>query len=264
MAFWQVFGTINGAVAGGVFHFIRNPGLPAGVIFQTTNAAVARNEFLTARFDLGNSSPVRKRVTAVVHAADFSDLAACTFLLQPGQPLSPYVMRMRATRAWAATPTQGATLSLYGSTVGSEVWIQFDNASLTRSPGASIAGTECIEPEEVLASASVAGAMAPARTDVSTRSRSARPRTADAAAGAGAFGGVTSWMAESSVPVDIQASVDGSHWVTVARVPPGEDWADVEVDFSAFGDGPLRVRLVYMPPGAASSGWRVIGLRIVR
>ena len=76
---------------------------------------MAANEFLTARLDLGNSSPVRKRVTVVVHANDFSDLAACTFWLPPHQPRLPYVLRMRATRAWGPSPLTTATLSVYGT-----------------------------------------------------------------------------------------------------------------------------------------------------
>ena len=102
MASWGTFGTITGGVTNGVFEFIRTAGLPAGVLIQTTGAAVSANEFLTATLDLGNSSPVRKRVTILIHSNDFSDLSACTFFLPPGLPLSTYQMKMRATKAWAA------------------------------------------------------------------------------------------------------------------------------------------------------------------
>jgi bacillolysin len=279
MSFWQAFGTITGAVTDGVFQFIRTAGLPAGVVFQATGAAVAPNEFLTAKLDLGNSSAVRKRVTVLVHANDFSDLAACTFFLPPGLPLSPYAVRMRATKAWAAGPSTGATLSIYGATVGSEPWIEVDNASLTRTPGTAIQGTECFEPVEILGSSSWAssGASASATSPASnapaalapstsraSASRAATPRTADLGRFGSAGGGSTSWLADAAAPVEVQVSHDGVEWVTLMRVPPGEDWSDVEVDLRAFAGEAIRVRLVYVPPAVATSGWRVISLRIVR
>jgi len=222
---------------------------------------VAANEFLTARFDLGNSSPVRKRVTVVVHANDFSDFAACTFWLAPGQPRSPYVMRMRATRAWAAGPLTGATLSVYGATVGAEVWIELDNLGLTRSPGAAIQGTECVEPLETatLPAADTAG-----QASRLPASRPAAPSPVDVSGLPNALAGGISWVADASAPIDVQASLDGEHWLTVARVAPGADWAEVDVDLSAFQGEPVRLRVVYVSPAAASAGSRVIRLRIVQ
>ncbi len=274
MSFWQTYGAMTSAVAGGVFYFVRLPGLPAGVIFQTTGASVRANEFLTARFDLGNSSPVRKRVTVVVHANDFSDFAACTFWLPPGLPRSPHVMRMRATRAWPSGALAGATLSVYGATVGAEVWIELDNVSLTRSPGTAVQGTECVEPIETLASSSMASATSPAATPPAADTagpasrtparRAAAPLAIDVSGSPRALAGGTSWVADASAPIDVQASRDGEHWLTVARVAPGADWADVDVDLSAFQGEAVRVRLIYVSPAAASAGWRVISLRIVR
>ena len=258
MSFWQIHGKITSVNAGGVFYFIRNPGLPAGVIYQTTGASVAANEFLTARVDLGNSSPVRKRVTVVVHANDFSDLAACTFWLPPGQPRLPYVMRMRATRAWGPSPLTTATLSVYGATVGAEVWIELDNLSLTRSPGAAIQGTECVEPE---AFGAVDTSGPASRTSAA---RPARPGSIDVSGSPRVLAGGTSWVADASAPIDVQASLDGEQWLTVARVSPGEDWAEVDVDLSAFQGEPVRLRLVYVSPAVQPAGWRVIRLRIVQ
>jgi hypothetical protein len=262
MSFWQTYGTITSAVAGGVFLFIRNPGQPAGVMFQQTGASVAPNEFLTARFDLGNSSLVRKRVTVVVHANDFSDLAACTFWLPPSLPRLPFVMRMRATRAWNPGPLTGATLSVYGATVGADVWMELDNVTLTRSPGAAIQGTECIEPD--LGAASTAATTASSRASIAATPGAAAPRTTDANGSAGALGGVTSWMADASAPIEVQTSRDGEHWLTVARVPPGGDWTDVELALGEVQGEAVRVRLVYALPAATPAGWRVISLRIVR
>ena len=98
---WGTFGQITSQIAGGVFEFFRPAGEPAGVILQNTGAGALAGTILTATFDLGNSSAVRKRVTAILHNIDFSDLTACTFWLEPGQALSPYVMRGWATQNWS-------------------------------------------------------------------------------------------------------------------------------------------------------------------
>jgi hypothetical protein len=265
LSFWQTYGTMTSAVAGGVFFFIRNPGLPAGVIFQTTNAPAAANEFLTARLDLGNSSPVRKRVSVVVHARDFSDLAACTFWLQPGQPRSPYVMRMRATRPWGSSSLTGATLSVYGGTVGAEVWMELDNVSLTRSPGTAIQGTECIEPIETLAASSTASTRPTTGSPSMAAGASPMPRavvrrTIDRNDWPRALAEGASWLADASAPIEVQVSRDGSHWVTVARVPPGDDQTEVVVDLAVAEGEPVLVRVIYVP-ASASAGWRIIRLR---
>ena len=65
---------------------------------------------MTAQFQLGNSSGVVKRVIVLLHDLDFSDLAACTFWLDPGQPLSSYTMRAFTTKTWT-----NATLSIYAA-----------------------------------------------------------------------------------------------------------------------------------------------------
>jgi hypothetical protein len=133
LASWFTFGTISWQIAGGVFEFIRNAGQPGGVVAQNTGQFVAANDIVRATFDLGNSSPVWKRVTVLLHDADFSDLTACTFWIPPGQPLSPYVVRGFATKSWT-----NAMLSVYGATVGAEPWIRFDNAVLRRTPSVFI------------------------------------------------------------------------------------------------------------------------------
>jgi hypothetical protein len=102
---------------------------------------MAANQILTASFQLGNSSAVRKRVTILLHDLDFSDLSACTFWLPPGQALSTYSMRMFATKAWT-----NATLSVYAATTGTDQYTRLDNMTLQRTPGATALGAECIEP----------------------------------------------------------------------------------------------------------------------
>ena len=139
---WSTFGTITHQISGGVFEFIRPTATPpAGVVFQATGHGMNAGEILTASFALGNSSTVRKRVTVLLHDVDFSDLAACTFWMEAGQPLSPYVVRTFATEGWANT-----TLSFYVATVGSQPWIQLDDVALRRTPGVAVNGTECLEP----------------------------------------------------------------------------------------------------------------------
>jgi len=141
---WTVFGQINFRLFGGVFEFVRPAGDPAGVVYQETNVSVPSRSIVTARFDLGNSSTVRKRVTVLLRDRDFSDLAACTFWLPAGQALMTYEIRAFATRAWVQ-----ASLSVYAATVGLEPWIRLDNVSLRPTPSQLIAGTDCLEPGAV-------------------------------------------------------------------------------------------------------------------
>ncbi len=142
---WTTFGVLTSQVAGGVFEFIRPsppPATPAGTVFQATGQAMTANQFLTATFQLGNSSAVRKRVTVLlVSDPAFSDLMACTFWLAPGQPLRPYAIQGRATIAWT-----NATLYVYAATVGNDTWTRLDNVTLARTPGTPMLGTECVEP----------------------------------------------------------------------------------------------------------------------
>ena len=138
---WGLFGQIVQQIAGGVFEFYRPAGTPAGVILQGTGQPMAANTIMTATFRLGNSSGVRKRVTVLLHEGNFSDLSACTFWLEPGQPLADYALRTFATQPWT-----NATLSIYPATIGIDQWIRLDDVVLRRTPSAAITGTECLEP----------------------------------------------------------------------------------------------------------------------
>ncbi len=139
---WGVFGTLTHQITGGVFEFLRpNNTPPAGVVFQATGQAMAANQILSATFQLGNSSPVRKRVTVILHDTDFSDLSACTFWLPPGQALSDYVYRAYTTKPWA-----NAMLSVYAASIDAQQWIRLDNVTLRRTSGTTITGTQCVEP----------------------------------------------------------------------------------------------------------------------
>jgi len=143
VASWSLFGQIVDQVSSGVFEFYRpaTPVDPAGVILQPTGTARGAGEILTAQFDLGNSSPVRKRVTVLLHDLNFSDLSACTFWLAPNQPLATYTMRSFTTKAWT-----NATISLYAATLGTETWTRLDNVSFRHTPGAATTGTVCVAP----------------------------------------------------------------------------------------------------------------------
>ena len=156
---WGLFGQIQGQVTGGVFEFIKLAGTPAGVVLQQTGQSVDAGGILTATFDLGNSSGVRKRATVILHDNNFSDLAACTFWLDPGQALGTFTMRMTTTKAW----TNG-TISIYPATSGVDQWIRLDNVTLKRTPSAVTTGTTCLEPAGTGGDAS--GAAAGAVSDV--------------------------------------------------------------------------------------------------
>jgi glucose/arabinose dehydrogenase len=156
---WGVFGQIVWQLTGGVFEFYRPAGVPAGVVLQQTGANFGTGAILTATFQLGNSSGVLKRVTVLLHSADFLDLAACTFWLPPGQPLSPYTMRMFATQPWT-----NATVSVYPATVGIDQALRLDDVTLRLTPAQAVRGTECIQPVTPSPGLAAASSARPAMT----------------------------------------------------------------------------------------------------
>ncbi len=299
---WGTFGQVYIEQNNGVLEFLKLAGAPAGVVLQQTLQAMTLNQFMTATLDLGNSSPVRKRVTVIIHDNDFSDLAACTFWLPPGLPLSTFQVRMRATEAWT-----NATLSVYPATTGFDRWIRMDNVSLRRTPGATIKGTECLEPAEVLSPpAFQAGTNGGGRADhggipagVGTGwtgsdpdwrgSSFARLRFDDDGAaewlslttdrGGQALrwrrpidlDGLTdgrlsfaSSLTESSGSAEVQVSVDGVRWRTLALVLPGEAWTEVDVDLSAYAGRTIYLQFVHTAQGGESAVWRVTNVRVTR
>jgi hypothetical protein len=267
---WSTFGVITSQVSNGVFEYIRQsppPATPAGVVFQATGAAVAANEFLTATFELGNSSAARKRVTVLILPNDFSDLAACTFWLPAGMPLAPYQMKMRATKAWAAGAATGAALYFYAATVGSDRWIRLDNAVLKRTPGAAIMGTECLEPVGVLNPPFI---VAPGEgSEPTARSVAAVPEIVARPGAAGSHLSMT-FFSSAEGPADggsleLQISLDdGDTWATVAELPPTEAWARVDVDLSEYAGRAIRIRFVRTPESDNAVVWRVNGVRLTR
>jgi uncharacterized delta-60 repeat protein len=280
---WSQFGSMTWQVVGGVFEFIRPAPLPtpAGVIYQNTGQAMTANDILTATFQLGNSSAVRKRVTVLLQESDFSDLTACTFWLAPFQPLGDYAMRAFATKAWT-----NATLAIYAASVGSQTWTRIDNVTFRRTPGTAIVGTECVEPaSSPFAGPGILGADAPARpaaeSSIATlqdgaldwRGTRGFGRAPDSADEPGSVG----WLVVASgdgvevlywtKPVDLtdatsprmtfqsvlpsrsgsigelQVTIDGIRWHTVAAVRDGEVW--ISADLSAFRGHIVYVRFVF-------------------
>jgi Tol biopolymer transport system component len=143
---WGRFGTPTDAVMvyrfhDGRFEFYRATGGTSAVLLQNTGVPLPANTPITAYMELGNSSPSRMRVLAMLHSQDFSDLQVCVFWLEPNTSDAIYVMETYTTKAWA-----GASLSLYASPDRPSGWIQVDNVDLTWTPGGRVDSTLCNEP----------------------------------------------------------------------------------------------------------------------
>jgi hypothetical protein len=236
-----------------VFEFIRNPGLPAGVVLQPTLQPMNTNQIMTATFQLGNSSGVRKRVTVILHDNDFSDLSACTFWLAPGQPLSSYAMQTYATEAWT-----NATLSVYGATPGPDQWIRLDNATFTRTPSSPISGTNCLEPgaspvnvpagtpASVMFVQSAGDPVGSAVRDAAEgRSGPGVEAIVDLRQAIDAGLSVRTWLLGDADAVgEVQVSVDGANWVTVGVARASDSWETIDIDLGEFAGQVLHVRFV--------------------
>ena len=292
---WGAFFDLTHRISNGVFEFVRpgTPGVPAGGILQPTNQPMTPGEVMTATFQFGNSSQVRKRVTVLLHDSDFSDLSACTFWVAPGATLSSYAIRSYATKSWT-----NATMSIYAATTGADQWTRLDNAVFQRTPGSTPLGTECFEPGS-------AGPV-PALGEVSERrpSRTSRPPSepvagwvgspergfvpADSGASAGGWRAgaaaagkfVLGWPAPIDLTVAVNArlsfesllssrgsravvevSLDGSTWQAVAELTPTATWITAVVDLQSFAGQKIYIRLVFdtvaPSPGVASDVWQI-------
>jgi hypothetical protein len=152
---WLQFGLPTQAamisnVTGGVFQFQRN-GTQA-VVFQETGLPVAANSPVQVQFQIGNSDPVRKRISVLFHDSDFADLSVCTFFLPPNAPLTTYTMRSRTTKAWGS-----ATVSFYAATNGTGGFYRLDNVNVQYTPAFSATQTLCIDPTVPAAPGGAAG-----------------------------------------------------------------------------------------------------------
>ena len=272
LAPWGVVGAatdITWQINSGVLEFIRPPGaVPGAVVLQLTGQPAATNDILTATFQLGNSSGVRKRVTVLLHDSNFSDLSACTFWLPPGQPLSTYTYRTYATRPWA-----NATLSVYPATTGADQWIRLDNVSFRRTPNASIVGTECLEPGSGLAPAAgpaagaspaAGAAMIAARTPAAPDEQRSGPQilqgatALDLTASTSAMLMFESWLTTNGAWGEVQVRGEDGEWKTVQLVHPSDVWRPMAIDLTDYVGQMVDVRFVlYSAAGAAPEIWRI-------
>ncbi len=266
---WATFGTITYQIAGGVFEFIRPTSTPpAGVVLQQTGQALPANTILTATFELGNSSAVRKRVTVLLHDNDFNDLSACTFWLPPGQALSAYTMRTFATQAWS-----NATISVYAATVGPHQWIQLDNVTYRTTPSAAISGTDCIEPASASPSPGAArttGAAPAVALGAVGRMPDRSPHGVHVAGISESINLAGASQARLTLVVrllseetagEIQISVDGQAWRPLLTVAAAEDWTAIELDLSPWLGRTIALRFV-TPATATRAVWMIRGFRV--
>lgn len=235
LAPWSTYGQIASQITGGVFEFYRPSGTPAGVVLQSTGQPMTAGQIMRAAFRLGNSSSVRKRVTVLLHDLNFSDLSACTFWLPPGTPLGDYTMVGYATQAWA-----NATLSVYPATVGTESWLQLDNATLQRTSGTMTTGTECLEPELAAERATSLSSLVTAVSPVIE----ARPRDAvsdiDRGLNAWERSDTGGWIAVPDGDAD-----DEFQWPYVLEAPSSQDtWLAIESEMDGLDSwGEVFVRV---------------------
>jgi hypothetical protein len=235
----------------------------------------------------------------LLHDQDFTDLTACTFWLAPGQSLQPYTMRGFAAASW-----ESATLSLYGATVGTQQWIRFDNASLKRTPGAVIAGTECDESGAADAVSALdrvtSGGSIRTGTTAGVRTTSGSETGSQDLWLDGARLDAFEWQAIGSAPgvqtmplpvaIDItspaemvfrsqlrtarsrariEVSVDGRTWRRVAGIDPRQPDAIVSVRLAAPGYDRLLVRFAFATDAEKGESippdsWHVSQVRVLR
>ena len=156
MSCWIAFASTNNvqdqaviqhnSAANGQFEYWRQAPAPGSVnqavVFQETGQAVGAFTPLEAQFDVGNSSNVRKRISVLVLAHNFSDLSVCTFWIPPNSPLRTYRMHTHTTQAWAnaAIYFYAASADFNGGTY------ILDNVTLRTNTGLSVQRTDCVDP----------------------------------------------------------------------------------------------------------------------
>jgi hypothetical protein len=281
---WVYFDSPEGAgehrVSDGVFEWNR-PGDAStqSVVFQNTGATVS-GASLQAQFDLGNSAPIRQRVTVLVIDADFSDLAVCTFWLDSGASMRTYQMRTHTRKPWA-----NAAIYFLAATTNSARtnggYLRLDNVSLAYNTIANERGTDCDDP---LSPEPVSGAplASPRETQEFARlnfddvlsnewasgvdgsgTRLLRwKRPIDVDAGSRSKLTFVSSVEGGAGSAEVQASLDGFNWRTIARIPPEEAWTDVQVDLSEYTGHRVYVQFAYTPLLGEKAVWHVRSLRI--
>jgi hypothetical protein len=127
------------STSAGSVAFHRPPNSEQNVIFQQTG--VPLSGAFEIGFFMGNTDTIRKRITVIVHEADFSDQAACTFWLPESTSVALFAIRGHTTQSWT-----NATISFYASTVSNTGNYVLDNVSLLSLPNGSVNVTECEDP----------------------------------------------------------------------------------------------------------------------
>jgi hypothetical protein len=282
LAPWGVFGTLTSRIFAGMFEFTRPTATPpAGVVLQATGQSFAANEIFAAFFSLGNTTNVRKRVTAIAHDNDFGDLAACTFWVPPQQfSPAPYALATFATRPWS-----NATISIYAATIGPEQWTRLDSVAMARLPSLPVTGTSCFEPAALtgpvhalareMAAVATRAAEASAALATPSVAPSARweidtliqlPDTIDLTNASAARLTFQSWMPSSSAVGAVQVSRDGANWAAAAEVAPSASWHTIAADLDAWLGHRIAVRFVQLRASATDrtwvDAWRIRNLEI--
>jgi hypothetical protein len=134
----------NGLVSeidGGALRFYRRPGSASAVVLQNTGIALPALNAVEASFQLGSQGAARRRITVILHDADWSDLIVCSFWLAPNAPMATYRVHGAPRKDWTS-----AHISFYASTADDTGWYRVDNVHLNHKPSLNPAQTRCIDP----------------------------------------------------------------------------------------------------------------------
>jgi hypothetical protein len=124
--------------------FYRATNTLTALVYQNTTQYLWQNSPIEVTFRAGNSNPtLRKRITILVHEADFTDLQVCTFWIPPNTPLqtTPYRIRTRNSRSWL-----NASISIYASNADGQGWLQLDDVTMRYAPSLSVTEHQCEDP----------------------------------------------------------------------------------------------------------------------
>jgi len=76
-----------------------------------------------------------------------------------------------------------------------------------------------------------------------------------------------SWLTSRASSAEVQVSLDGVTWETVATLSPSDGWTTVNVDLDAFVGRQIYVRFIFdaVAPalGVAPDVWRIQGIQYV-
>jgi hypothetical protein len=134
---------VTGTTTNDILEFYRASGTTSAVVYQNTTQYLWQNSPIEVTFMAGNSSTVRKRLTVLVHDADFTDLQVCTFWIPPNTPLqaTPYRITTKNSRSWL-----NASISIYASTADSQGWLQLDDVVMRYNPSLIFNEHRCEDP----------------------------------------------------------------------------------------------------------------------